>query len=104
MQVDTALSPERLSEVFPFTRLRSAANVLIFPDLQSANASYQLLQHLGGAQVIGPILLGMRKPANILQLGCGVEEIVNMAAIATIQAQQLEAAQMAISEEFRTCV
>jgi malate dehydrogenase (oxaloacetate-decarboxylating)(NADP+) len=104
MQVDTALSPERLSEVFPFTRLKSAANVLIFPDLQSANASYKLLQRLGGAQVIGPILLGMRKPANILQLGCGVEEIVNMAAIATIQAQQLEAAQMAISEEFRTCV
>jgi malate dehydrogenase (oxaloacetate-decarboxylating)(NADP+) len=97
MQADTALSPERLSEVFPFSRLKGPANVLIFPDLQSANTSYQLLQRLGGATIIGPIVLGMRKPAHILQLGCGVEEIVNMAAIATIQAQQIEALKEMVS-------
>ncbi len=87
MQVDTALTPDLAQEIFPDCELDGAANVLVFPDLQSANTGFMLLQKLGGAEAIGPILTGMRKPAHILQLGCGVKEVLYLSAIASVDAQ-----------------
>jgi malate dehydrogenase (oxaloacetate-decarboxylating)(NADP+) len=90
MQADTAVSPELLAEVFPFSTLEGGANVLIFPDLQSANVAFKLVGHLGGAEAIGPILMGMRKPVHLLQHGSEVKDIVYMAAIAVVDAQEAE--------------
>ena len=86
MQADTAVVPELREEHFPFSLLKGEANVLVFPDLQSANVAYKLLQHLGEAEAIGPILTGMRKPVHVLQHGAEVKDIVNMAAIAAVDA------------------
>jgi malate dehydrogenase (oxaloacetate-decarboxylating)(NADP+) len=72
---------------FPFSRLREEANVLIFPTLDAANIAYQLLERKGGAEVIGPVLLGMQQPVNVLQLGCSVQSIVNLAAVTALRAQ-----------------
>jgi malate dehydrogenase (oxaloacetate-decarboxylating)(NADP+) len=91
MQVDTAMMPDLVREVFPFSSLKSAANVLVFPELQSANLGYKLLQRVGGAEVVGPILMGMRKPVHLLQHGSDVRDIVNMAAIAVVDAQRAQA-------------
>ncbi len=99
MQVDTALIPELRQRLFDFNTLEAAANVLIFPDLQSANIGFKLLQRLGGAEAIGPILTGMRKPVHILQHGCGVKEVVNLAAIATVEAQEDEPKESPEDEE-----
>ncbi|MBI3555246.1 MAG: NADP-dependent malic enzyme [Deltaproteobacteria bacterium] len=88
MQADTALVPEILRENYPFSSLKEAANILIFPDLQSGNIAYKLMMRLGGAEAIGPILVGMQKPVNVLQQNCDVEDVVNMAAITVIEAQQ----------------
>jgi malate dehydrogenase (oxaloacetate-decarboxylating)(NADP+) len=87
MQADTAVVTEILQTNFPFTTLKEAANILIFPDLTSGNICYKLLHQLGGADAIGPILMGMNKPVHILQLGDDVTDIVNMAAIAVVDAQ-----------------
>jgi malate dehydrogenase (oxaloacetate-decarboxylating)(NADP+) len=92
MQADTAVTPQLAEENFPFCRIKEGANVLIFPDLQSANAAYKLLQRLGGAEAIGPILMGMRKSVHVLQHGMTVRDIVNMTAIAAVDAQAREAA------------
>ena len=78
MHADTAVSSEILRESFFFSTLKSAANVLIFPDLQSGNIAYKLLGKLGGATLIGPILIGTNKPVNVLQRNSAVEEIVNL--------------------------
>ncbi|WP_243373582.1 NADP-dependent malic enzyme [Geotalea sp. SG265] len=86
MQADTAVSPQLL-EGFGFSKLKSRANILIFPDLNSGNICYKLLHHLGGAEAIGPILMGMDKPVHVLQRGDSVDEIVKMAAIAVVDAQ-----------------
>ena len=86
MQADTAVVQELL-EGFTFSKLTSPANVLIFPELSSGNICYKLLHHLGGADAIGPILMGMNKPVHVLQRGDDVDDIVNMAAIAVIDAQ-----------------
>jgi malate dehydrogenase (oxaloacetate-decarboxylating)(NADP+) len=91
MQADTAVVPEIIAETYPFSALRGGANVLVFPDLTSANIAYKLLMRLGGAQTIGPILMGMSKPVHVLQRGAEVEEIVNIAAIAVVDAQDAEA-------------
>ncbi len=88
MQIDPAVMPELIEEFFPFSTLRRPANVLVFPELQSANLGYKLLQRLGGAEAVGPILMGMRKPVHLLQHGCDVNDIVNMAAIAVVDAQR----------------
>ncbi|MBL8997588.1 MAG: NADP-dependent malic enzyme [Gemmatimonadales bacterium] len=88
MQADTAFSQEVLAGRFPFSALKEAANVLIFPNLSAGNIAYKLLTHLGGATAIGPILVGMQHPVHVLEQGAGVEEIVNMAAVAVIDAQQ----------------
>ncbi|MCP3978387.1 MAG: NADP-dependent malic enzyme [bacterium] len=88
MQVDTALSPKLRDKVFPFSPLEGPANVLIFPDLQSANTGSKLLQALGGAEAVGPLLTGMRKPVHILQHGCSSKDVLYLAAIATVDAQE----------------
>ena len=92
MMADTAVEPGILEETYPFSKLRGGANVLVFPDLTSANTCYKLLSWIGGAEKIGPILMGMSKPVHVLQRGCEVEEIVNIAAIAVVDAQETEAA------------
>jgi len=90
MQADTAVVEEIIEEVYPFSSLQGgpAANILIFPSLEAGNIAYKLLQNLGGAQALGPILMGMRKPVHVLQIG-GYDEIdvVKMTAIAVIDAQ-----------------
>ena len=88
MQADTAVSSEIISEVYPFTSLKGAANVLICPDLTSANIAYKLLAKLGGAVAIGPMLVGMRKPVYLLIPGCDVSDIVNITAMAVFESQQ----------------
>ena len=88
MQADTAVVPEILSKSFPFANLQGQANILIFPDLNSGNICYKLLHHLGGADTIGPILMGTKKPVHVLQRGDDVSDIVNMAAIAVVDAQK----------------
>mgnify|MGYP005841495451 FL=1 len=92
MQADIAVSPEILAEHFPFTTLKDGANVLIFPCLSSSNAAYKLVQRLGNAEAIGPVLMGMRKPVHILQYGGFNEaDVVNMTAIAVVDAAENEA-------------
>ena len=86
MQADTAVVSQILEERYPFARVRNP-NVLVFPSLESANIAYKLLRHLGDAELIGPILLGMGKPVHVLQQGDEVKDIVNMAAIAVVDAQ-----------------
>jgi malate dehydrogenase (oxaloacetate-decarboxylating)(NADP+) len=87
MQADTAVDPEKLRHVYPFSNLDGPANVLVFSTLSAANASYKLLDRLGRAEVIGPVLLGMAKPVHILQRGSGQQEILNLATIAAVDAQ-----------------
>jgi len=88
MQADTAVVQEILSG-FTFSKLKETANILIFPDLNSGNICYKLLHHLGGAEAVGPILMGMNKPVHVLQRGDSVEDIVKMAAIAVVDVQNL---------------
>jgi malate dehydrogenase (oxaloacetate-decarboxylating)(NADP+) len=87
MQADTALNPEISKESFPFNRVAGDANILIFPDLQSANIAYKLLARLTSAEAIGPILIGMNKPVMVLQQNSDVNDVVNMAAIAAMEIQ-----------------
>ncbi len=88
MQANVAINEDLHREMYPFSRLANKkANTLIFPDLSSGNIAYKLLAELGNAEAIGPILLGMNKPVHILQLGSSVREIVNMVAIAVVDAQ-----------------
>ncbi len=87
MMADTAVVPEIIDDLYPFSQVRDA-NVLIFPDLEAANVAYKLLQRLGGAETIGPVLLGMGKPIHVLQRGDEVRNIVNMAAMAVVDAQE----------------
>ena len=88
MMADTAVSHEIMSEHFPFSKLMEPANVLICPDLTSANIAYKLLGKLGGATAIGPILMGIRKPVYLLAPGIEVTDIVNMTAMAVFEAQR----------------
>ncbi len=88
MQADTAVLGSILEESYPWSRLREPANVLIFPELQSANIAYKLLWRLADVEAIGPILLGMEKPVHVLQRGVEVADIVNMTAIAVVDAHE----------------
>lgn len=91
IQADFALNPEMLKAKFPFSKLAGKkVNTLIFPNLEAANITYKLLKELNKVDSIGPIMLGMGKPVHIFQLGASVEEMVNMAAIAVIDAQEKE--------------
>jgi len=87
MQADTALDERVQRERYPFGALRGEANVLIFPNLSAGNIAYKLLHHLGGAAAIGPILVGMNRPVHVLEQGADVQDIVNMAAVAVMDAQ-----------------
>lgn len=94
MQANFALNPNLLKDNFPFSTLTGKpANTLIFPNLESGNIAYKLLQEIGGAEAVGPILLGLKKPVHVLQLGSSVREIVNMVTIAVVDAQEREASQ-----------
>jgi len=87
VQANVALDPELIEKQYPFSKLKGDANVFIFPDLQSGNISYKLLHKLGGAEQIGPILMGTQKPVHVLQRGDDVADIINMAAVAVVDAQ-----------------
>ena len=89
MQADTAVVPEIAHSEFPWSAIQGDANVLVFANLDAANAAYKLLWRIGGAEVIGPILQGLSRPVHVLQRGVDVNDIVNMAAIAVIDAQNL---------------
>jgi malate dehydrogenase (oxaloacetate-decarboxylating)(NADP+) len=91
MQADTAVFPEVAQEEYPWSVIQGDANVLVFPSLDAANAAYKLLWRLGGAEAIGPILQGLAKPVHVLQRGVDVNDIVNMAAIAVLDAQEKSA-------------
>jgi malate dehydrogenase (oxaloacetate-decarboxylating)(NADP+) len=88
MQADTAVTPAIIDETYPFSTLKGGANVLIFPNLEAGNIAYKLLARLGGAQVIGPILTGTSKPVHVLQRGSDVEDVLNIATIAVVDAQE----------------
>jgi malate dehydrogenase (oxaloacetate-decarboxylating)(NADP+) len=87
LMADDAVSTE-LELQYPFSQLKGGANVLIFPDLNSANIAYKLLSKIGGGETLGPILMGMSKPVHLLSRGAEVEEIVNVTAIAVVDAQE----------------
>ncbi|MCA9542323.1 MAG: NADP-dependent malic enzyme, partial [Myxococcales bacterium] len=89
MQVGTALDVEQRERLFGFCTLTGEANVLIFPELNSANIGYKLLKHLADAELVGPILIGMNRPANVLERDCSARAVVNMAAITVVQAQEM---------------
>jgi malate dehydrogenase (oxaloacetate-decarboxylating)(NADP+) len=88
MQADTAFDPQIVERDYPFSTLKEQANVLIFPNLSAGNIAYKLLNHLGGATAIGPILVGMNRPVHVLERGADVQDIVNMAAVAVVDAQE----------------
>jgi malate dehydrogenase (oxaloacetate-decarboxylating)(NADP+) len=88
MQADTAFDHEIIERDYPFSTLKEQANVLIFPNLSAGNIAYKLLNHLGGATAIGPILVGMSRPVHVLERGADVQDIVNMAAVAVVDAQE----------------
>lgn len=89
MQANTAVSPDILNETYPFSKLKEKANVLIFPDLNSGNIAYKLMENLGGATAVGPILMGLNKSVHVLQRGDNVDQIVNLTSLAVVDAQEL---------------
>jgi malate dehydrogenase (oxaloacetate-decarboxylating)(NADP+) len=92
VMADTAVVPGMIERDYPFSALKGGANVLIFPNLASANIAYKLLMRVGGAEALGPILMGLRKPAYVLPRGAEVEDIVNSAALAVVEAEGAEEA------------
>jgi len=91
VQSDFAVSAKKMGEAFPFSTLKGGANVLIFPDLQSCNIAARLLSQLGAGETLGPILSGMAKPVHLLQRGAEAEDVVNIATIAVVDAQDSSA-------------
>jgi len=87
VQADTALSKRLLAENFPWSALQGGANILIFPNLASANISYKLIQRLAKAEIMGPITCGMARPVNILQQDSSLNDVIHMAAITVVEAQ-----------------
>ena len=91
IQTDFALNPELLKNKFPFSKLADKkVNTLIFPNLDAANITYKMMKELNKSDSIGPIMLGLDKPVHIFQLGASVEEMVNMAAVSVVDAQEKE--------------
>jgi malate dehydrogenase (oxaloacetate-decarboxylating)(NADP+) len=88
MQADTAVVPEIREKRFPFSTLQGKSNVLIFPSLEAGNIAYKLMARIGQATVIGPILMGMKKPIHVLQTGATADDIINMTAIAVVEADR----------------
>lgn len=92
MQADTAVNPDIMERLFPFTEIRGGANILVFPNLEASNISYKLLQQLGKAEVIGPFLTGVRRSANVLQRTTTIDGIVNSVVFTALEAQFIKAA------------
>jgi malate dehydrogenase (oxaloacetate-decarboxylating)(NADP+) len=103
MMPDTAVTPEVLEQEYPFSKLQGSANVLIFPELQSATIACKLLTHVGGAEPIGPILMGMSKPVYVLPRGADTDDIVNIATLAVVDAQESRVFEP-VEEPLRTLV
>lgn len=99
MQADTAIVPQIIEKIFPFSTLKGDANVLVFPDLNSGNIAYKLMARIGGATVIGPILRGMRRPIHVLQRDATVDDIINMTAIAVVDSLHLSKQYKKVLEE-----
>jgi len=89
MQADTAVVPHILDETYPFSTLKGGANVLVFPNLEAGNIAYKLMQRIGGAECIGPLLTGLSRPIHVLQRGSEVNDIVHVAAVAVVDAQEV---------------
>lgn len=87
MQADTAVNPDIVERIFPFCDIHGGANILVFPTLDAGNIAYKLVQQLGGGEVLGPFIMGIRKPANVLQRTCTVDDIVNTIVITALEAQ-----------------
>jgi len=87
MMADTSVVPELLAE-YTFSSLKQKANVLVFPSLEAGNVAYKLMLRIGGAEALGPVLMGLSKPVHVLQRGSTVEEIVDIAALAVVDAQR----------------
>jgi malate dehydrogenase (oxaloacetate-decarboxylating)(NADP+) len=87
MQADTAVNPDIVERIFPFCDIKGGANILIFPTLDAGNIAYKLVQQLGGGEVLGPFIMGVKKPANVLQRTCTVDDIVNTIVITALEAQ-----------------
>jgi malate dehydrogenase (oxaloacetate-decarboxylating)(NADP+) len=87
MQADIAVDAVKLRQIYPFTNLQGPANVLVFSRLSAANAAYKLLDKLAGADAIGPVLLGMAKPVHIMQRGCPILDVLNLATVASVDWQ-----------------
>lgn len=90
VQADTAVNPEIVERIFPFCDIKGGANILIFPNLDAGNIAYKLVQQLGGGEVLGPFLMGVKKPANVLQRTCTVDDIVNTVVLTALEAQAYE--------------
>ena len=90
MQADTAVNPDILNRIFPFCELKESANILIFPNLESSNIAYKLIQQLSRGEVLGPFLMGVRKSANVLQRTTTVESIINSVVLTALETQYLK--------------
>ena len=91
VQVDVALNPEKMAAAFPFSKLNGKpANVLIFPNLESANITYKIMKESEGISSIGPIILGLSKPIHITLMNASVDEMVNLTTFAVVDAQERE--------------
>ncbi len=89
MQADTAVNPDIVERIFPFCEIKNGANILVFPNLDAGNIGYKLVQQLGKGEVVGPFLMGIKRPANVLQRTCTVEDIVNTVSLTALQAQAM---------------
>ena len=99
MQADTAVVPGIIEKEYPFCDVKGGANILVFPDLNSGNIAYKLMARIGQATVIGPVLMGMKKPVHVLQRGATVDDIINMTAIAVVEANKKTGAVKEVFQE-----
>jgi malate dehydrogenase (oxaloacetate-decarboxylating)(NADP+) len=90
MQADTAVNDEIQNRIFPFSELQGEANILIFPNLESSNIAYKLIQQIGKVEVLGPFIMGIRKSANVLQRTTTVDGIFNSVVMTTLEAQYIK--------------
>ena len=87
MQFNVAVDFELMSRLYPFCKLKGPANTFIFPNLDAANAGYKMMSRLGGAEVVGPILMGLEKPVEVLQRADSIDQVVRLVSIAAVEAQ-----------------